>query len=321
MSKAELLYSQCVEDAAFASGKTDCHYLNSDWGCGGGVGTSTCCNPSATCENHICSLSSECVYSLPAPASTVPSTIASLSPVTAKKTIISLSPVLTASATPVSLHFDFGVPSSKPVTPGLFQLPAIRTNTYSICMFGDCSSSLALARRGSVCINKDNYYSQCLEDPQYKTISNTCVLLGSYGCSATKGCCNPATSCVNNVCIANVTGCWGSAPTGGTRSVSSVPSSPPTVRASSVPISTGAVCLYGDCTKNTAGCVAGSVCVKKAPFYSQCLEDPAFTTNATSACYGTGVNFGCGSTIGKKGCCNPSASCVNNFCMLSSSCK
>ena len=309
-------YSQCIEDPTYTSGQSNCHYLNSDWGCGGGVGASACCNPSASCQNHICSLSNDCVYYLAAPVPIVPSLTATSSPVAAQT--LTLSPVLTASATPVRL------PSSSPVSSNPISLQPISSTaagTYSICLYGDCSSSLSACRAGAVCIKKDSYYSQCLEDPQYKATSNTCILLGNYGCSASKGCCNPATSCFNGVCIANVTGCWGSAPNSGkAQTVTLPPSSVPTVKASSAPISSAAICLYGDCTKNTAGCVAGSVCISKTAFYSQCLENPAFN-NATNTCYRTGVDFGCGSNVGTKGCCNPSATCVNHFCTLSSSCK
>ena len=67
-------YSQCLEDPSFSALPSDSCHAKYDWGCGGGRGATGCCNPAAACDsNHMCQLSSACVYYAPsAPAAAKP---------------------------------------------------------------------------------------------------------------------------------------------------------------------------------------------------------------------------------------------------------
>lgn len=61
--KQNAYYSQCLEDDQYSALPSSSCHSKYDWGCGGGQGPAGCCNPSATCDsNHMCQLSSACVY-------------------------------------------------------------------------------------------------------------------------------------------------------------------------------------------------------------------------------------------------------------------
>ena len=316
-------YSQCIEDPTYTMGLSNCHYLNSDWGCGGGVGANGCCNPYATCDsNHICGLSTNCVFY-----------IAPGTPITKPVSLPAPSPVSRPVTTPVTQ------PVSSPLSSPIKQTPTQNGQTYSICLYGDCSSPAAVCRTGTVCIERDQYYSQCVEDPKYTTPSTTCVQLGSYGCSSSTPCCNPVAVCSNQVCLANVTGCVNSVPSGPTPVTVPVPTpvslpvpnpvavTVPTqlprstpVQSSNAPIvvvptpisngRTYSICLYGDCSSPAAVCRTGTVCIERDQYYSQCVEDPKYTTPSTT-CVQLG-SYGCSSSTP---CCNPVAVCSNQVCL------
>jgi len=86
--------------------------------------------------------------------------------------------------------------------------------------------------------------------------------------------------------------------------------------------------LWEDCTAPSSWCEAGTVCEVKNPYYSQCVEDTAgySTPYEKATCVKTnngpwdsahireGVkHWGCSAELP---CCNPSAVCQNNQCML-----
>jgi hypothetical protein len=91
----------------------------------------------------------------------------------------------------------------------------------------------------------------------------------------------------------------------------------PTPAPSAKPTFATKVKLYGDCTASGKVCIEGAVCVEKGPYYSQCLEDPAYTTLPSTTCHQSFTSWGCGGSLGPAACCNPFATCnAGHLCVL-----
>ena len=291
-------YSQCLENPSYSTG-TNCHATNS-WGCGGASGPTSCCNPAAICNaNNVCVLpTTACLNALPIP---------SAQPIVAptSQPVLSLTPVVASTS-----------PSGSPIVPVAI--------TDVVCLWGNCYAPSSACAVGLVCTPQQPFYSQCLEDLSYSANTTTCHATNTWGCggaSGPVGCCNPGAICTpDHVCTIPTTGCslYTTAPSIKPTFVSAAPS----VKVSAgPPVAAGrTICLYGDCTDPTTKCIPGTICQAQNPYYSQCIEDPQYTSLPASQCH-TQYDWGCGGASGPSGCCNPAATCnSNSMCVLSTNC-
>ena len=211
---------------------------------------------------------------------------------------------------------------------------------FLICLYGDCTDADTTCVAGAVCKSMNPFYRMCVENPMYAGLANSsCHAVNSdYGCGGAQGgqgCCNPGATCGSDHICKLSRSCMFQKPMNTHQSSAKSPTSSPSssvspsvhpVKSTVQPVippshqpAAAAICLYGDCTKSSSTCIAGTICVAQSPYYKQCLEDPAYTTK--SNCHVTESDWGCGGAQDSLGCCNPGATCgSDNLCHLSTQC-
>jgi len=289
------------------------------------------------------------ITSLPSASKTVvPSAASSASPSVQKTSVPSSS--TTGSPSSKDSSSPTVKQSIKPTTTTLPTTAASTPTHKLICQYGvGCSADVDCVA-GTYCQQLQGY-SQCVEKDSYVNraiAGNTCIATRSgsgtepkYGCSTDSNCCNPSATChsdqfcfLSEDCVyAKETTTVVATPTAASTdapvtviSSTNAPSPTATVSPSVSPSvqPKKLLCQYGVGCGSDSDCIPGATC-QQFNGYTQCLETPTYSDRSIvgSTCFatregsGSEPKYGCTSD---SQCCNPSALCASNICMLQTDC-